>query len=255
MTDKDLILKLNKLSAIKPNQEWVTLTKNQIFNSEIKENNFSVIANKISLKEKFIVNFNVISSVFAGKKLAYAFSTLLLLVIGGLGIIKFTTPDFSTKVASLQSTTALLPVASQLQNDFVMANKKLQELTLAIKENKAGTIAPAMDEFRQSVALVAKNLNNNISTQNTQDLKEIAVNIKKLKDGRKELVLSGLAINETKESKDLDTAESILVQRLINDLDKTTLTEDQQKKMLEIKDLYEAKEYGLALEEILTINN
>lgn len=247
MTEKDLILKLNKLSTIKPNQEWVALTKNQILSSGIKENkqNFGV---------QLMANWNSVFTMVYGRKLAYAFSALLLLAVGSLGIMKFYNPQ-SVKTVALHQTASLLSSNSQLQDNFVLANKKLQELTLAIRENKTSDINPAIDEFKQSVAMVAKNLNNENLTTSSQDLKEIASNIKKLKDGRKELVLSGLAINDTKESKDLDTAESVLVQRLINDLDKTTLTEEQQKKMTEIKELYANKDYGTALEEILTINN
>jgi hypothetical protein len=52
----------------------------------------------------------------------------------------------------------------------------------------------------------------------------------------------------------LESAEVMLVERMIEDLDKTTLTDEQQKVFGEIKGLYEEADYSGALEKILLLN-
>ena len=59
----------------------------------------------------------------------------------------------------------------------------------------------------------------------------------------------------TPEIKSLNNALAILAQNEITDLEKITLTEDQQEILKNVKDLYEKGDYATALEKILTINN
>ena len=58
----------------------------------------------------------------------------------------------------------------------------------------------------------------------------------------------------TPEIKSLNSALAVLAQNEITDLEKTTLTENQQTILKDVKDLYDKGDYATALEKILTIN-
>jgi hypothetical protein len=79
------------------------------------------------------------------------------------------------------------------------------------------------------------------------------LNLKQIELRRDILILSGLEIDESTKDQ-LESAEVMLVERMIEDLDKTTLTDEQQKVFGEIKDLYEKADYSGALEKILLLN-
>lgn len=61
---------------------------------------------------------------------------------------------------------------------------------------------------------------------------------REVKNNKKELQTYGVDLESTKESKDLNDALAPLVQSEIDSLEKTTLTEEQQKIVQEIKNLY-----------------
>ncbi len=251
MQEKQLINKLKELQQIKPRKEWVILVKNQILGAD-NRNTVKVVQERDWLKV-----LGLLPALIYQRKLAYAFAAFLFVMAGMFGFAQYTVPGdmlFSVKKLTEQSQTAFVPQKNQLQDNFRTANKRLNDLTQAVKDKKIQNIAPGIREFQASISSATRNLIDGIGQKDSQSIKEIALQVKKIEDNKKELQTLGVDLEATQESKDLNNALASLVQREIDDLEKTTLTEDQQKIMQTVKDLYADSKYFDALEEILTIN-
>lgn len=251
MEETKLINKLKELQQIKPRKEWVILVKNQILGAD-NRNTVKVVQERDWLKV-----LGLLPALIYQRKLAYAFAAFLFVMAGMFGFAQYTVPGdmlFSVKKLTEQSQTAFVPQKNQLQDNFRTANKRLNDLTQAVKDKKIQNIAPGIREFQASISSATRNLIDGIGQKDSQSIKEIALQVKKIEDNKKELQTLGVDLEATQESKDLNNALASLVQREIDDLEKTTLTEDQQKIMQTVKDLYADSKYFDALEEILTIN-
>lgn len=236
MQEKQLINKLKELQQIKPRKDWVILVKNQIISQPEKKQT-----------HRFSDFLSVFPALVYQRKLAYAFATFLFVMVGMFGLSQYQVTE--------QPQTAFVSQENQLQNNFETANKKLDDLTQIVKDNKTENIAPAIKDFQASISEATRSLISNISQKNSKSIKDIAIQVKKIEDNKKQLQTLGVDLGATKESKDLNDALAPLVQQEINDLEKTTLTEDQQKIMQEVKDLYADGKYSDALEGILMLNN
>lgn len=255
MEETKLVNKLRELQGIKPRKDWVLLVKNQIL--EPKFSAEAPVIQKAQEKQSFGLLGLLLSSIYQ-RKLAYAFATLLFVMTGMFGFAQYTMPGdalFAVKKLTEQSQTALVPQENQLKNNFEIASRRLDDLTQIVKDKKMHNIAPAISEFQASISEATKNLLSNIDKKNPQSIKEIAIQLKKIENNKKELQTYGVDLQSTQESKDLNDALAPLVQNEIDDLEKTTLTENQQKIIQEIKDLSTEGKYTDALEKILTINN
>jgi len=162
---------------------------------------------------------------FAPRKLAYSLAVLLLFVVGIFGFIKL----LPLEKASQQ--TASLTTQTGLKQNVADLNTKITEL--------------------------AKNLSAN-SLKNPQTVKEVTDEVQKIK----QLQAKTLAdVTGTPDEKNLNDALvsanntlAPLVQNEINDLEKTTLTEDQSGTLKDAETLYSQGKYTDALVKILLIN-
>lgn len=248
MQEKQLINKLKELQQIKPRKDWVFLVKNQILEEKQVQ----------PQKRQAFGLFEILPALIYQRKLAYVFATLLFVMVGMFSFAQYTMPGdklFSVKKLTEQSQVAFVSQENQLKSNLETANKRLDDLTQVVKDKKVQKIAPAIREFQASISEATKNLIDSIGQNNSQSIRNIAFQIKKIEDNKKQLQTYGVDLRATQESKDLNDALAPLVQGEIDDLEKTTLTEDQQKIMQEIKDLYADGKYSDALEGILTINN
>lgn len=246
MQETKLINKLKELQQIKPRKDWVILVKNQIL-AEPKQ----------AQKKQTFGILSFLPALIYQKKLAYAFACLLFVIVEMFGFAQYTVPGdilFSVKKLTEQSQTAFVSQENQLKNNFEIASRRLDDLTQVVKDNRMQNIAPAIREFQASISEATKNLIDSIGQKDLQTIKDIALQIKKIEDNKKQLQTLGVDLEATQESKDLNNALAPLVQREINDLEKTSLTEDQQKALNGIKELYDQQKYSDALEQILLIN-
>ena len=255
MEETKLINNLKKLQQIKPRKDWVILAKNQILNPYVE----TPVIKQEEKKETIGVLsfFSVVASLIYQRKLAYSFATLLFIMIGMFGFAQYTMPGdmlFSVKKLTEQSQTALVSQENQLKNNFEIASRRLDDLTQVVKDNRTQNIAPAIKEFQASISEATKNLVATIEQKDSQSIKDIVSQIKKIEDNKKELQTYGVDLEATQESKDLNDALAPLVQREIEDLEKITLTEEQLETMQKVKDLFTDGKYSDALEEILMIN-
>ena len=228
ITQKQLIESLSQLKEIKPRQEWASLLKSQILAE--KQADIKTVNNP--------AKFAGFSNMFFQKKLAYSFAVILLLVVGAFGFIKLLPAGQATKQ------TAALTGQTGLNQDVAVLSSRINDLATASKDGKTSNIPSAISEIKTNVSQVAKGLKSN-SVNDPQTIKEIASSLKTLAD----VPGTDLSTNS-----DLQNLSQIVVQSEIADLQKTTLTDDQKKTLVEAQDLYNQGKFTPALEKILLIS-
>ncbi|TSC95176.1 MAG: hypothetical protein CEN87_188 [Parcubacteria group bacterium Licking1014_1] len=245
MNEKQLISAIKELKKIKPRKEWVVFAKSQIFTETMPS----------AKKQRFAGILDVLYLLTEQRKLAYALATFLFIIIGTFGFAQYTVPGdllFSVKKIAEQSQ-ATLTGGNNLKNSFDNYDRRVQDLTRVVKENKENNIPSAISEVKLSMMGAVKVLTAAVA-QKDRNIKEIAAEVKKLKDNKKQLDALGIDIGETDGTKELDNVLAPLVESEINALEEATLTEEQQVKLEEIKKLYGEEKFSEALEEILLIN-
>lgn len=239
MTEKQLIAKLQKLNQIKPNQDWVILAKNQILGVEPAK------------REETKGILEILPSLFRQRKLAYAFATMFLVMFGMFGFAQYTLPGdmlFTVKKITEQSQAALVG-ADVLKNSMDVLDKRSQELVKAVKENKENNIPSAINEVKQGIADATKNITDALK-ENPESIKDLAIEVRKIEENKEQLRALGIDISAT-ENVDL---YQMLDEQEIASLEASTLSEEQQTALAEIKALYEEEKYLEAFEKILLIS-
>jgi hypothetical protein len=228
MNQKELVNSIRQLKEIKPRAEWAVLLKSKILISNFEIRN-----------SKFFFGF------LTQKRLAYAFATLLFVVVGLAGFAQCTVPGdmlFPIRKIAEQSGAALTGQTSLKQNAAALSTR-INDLAQVTKEGRKNNIPSTISEIDASALELAKNLKDN-PVQDSQTLKEIAVSLKTLAD------IPGTDLTANPDVKNL---YQTVVQSQIEDLEKSTLTDEQKETLNEAKELYEQERYVDALEKILTI--
>jgi len=249
MTEKQLISKIKQLKQIKPSENWVYFAKNQILNDERrifkKETgfNFSFISfiKDLQRGERFVFQH----------KPAFAFLTVLLVLIGVFGFAENSVPGnslFILKKITEQSQSIFVAEKNQPKRNFELANKRLDDLTKIAQENSVANLAPAINEYQQTVSKAAESL----AKAEKPDIKEISAVIKELEKKEEAIKSLGIEIGEKEELKNV-LADIVALE--ISDLEEKSLTEEQKELLIKIKQDYEQENYSQALEDILLFNN
>lgn len=225
MEQKQLIKKLQELRQIKPNQDWVALTKKQLLGAGEKTN----------ILETF-------SGFFALKTLAYASLSVLLIFAGVLAVAQYSLPGnplFSIKKITEYSKATIWPGVDQSKYSLVLANKRLSDLSAIVSTRQKQDIPQGINEFKESVANIA----GNIDTGDRPALQQIVTRVEVL----------GAMINNTQDGSQLNSALAPLVDKEISDLEGSSLTPGQTAQLDKIKEMYDKGEFTLALENLLLI--
>jgi len=174
LTQKQLIGAIRELKEIKPRKEWVSLIKSQILEPAKtlteKEADFA----KQNIPSRTWSISNLLPRVNYQRRLAYAFASLVFIIIGTFGFAHYTMPG-----------DLLFPVKkiTETKDPFQIAYNRSSELVQILKENKTENIAPAVSEFKASISGAAKNLvQNMVSVDNKKSLKDIKNIIKNVFD-------------------------------------------------------------------------
>ena len=234
MTDKNLIKQLKSLKEIKPRQEWVLLTKENLFKEEPKITLIGLIK-ELQKGERFVFNH----------KPAFAAVFSAVIFIGLFGFAQNSVPGdslFPLRKITEKGQAALTLGKDKPRRDLEMVNRRLSDLTKVAFEN--GDVQPAIREYRSSAGEAAK------SIKEAENIGQIAEEIKKLVEN--EAIVKSLGV-EVGEAEELDNALAEIVEREIKDLEETLLTEKELEKLEMAKELYKEKEYGRALEQILEV--
>jgi len=214
LTSAQLICQLKSLKEIKPRKEWAILLKSQILVGSAPKKIVKVRAQQVSIS-------NVLSSIFFQRKFAYAFALVLLLAIGFFGFTQHITVD--NKAVLSQGVAALRNSVNDLATQ--------------------GKTEMVINEIKASALELAKNLK--AKPADLTVMKEIAVSFKTLAD------VTGVDLSA---NPDVESLYQAVVESQIADLEKSTLTDNQNEALEEIKELYNNKKYTEALEKILLIN-
>jgi hypothetical protein len=240
MTEKELIKKLQILKDIKPRKDWVILTKTQILDEQREQ---------FSLIESLRLFFQ-----FKLAKPAFASLIAVFLLFGLFSFAQNSLPGdflYSIKKIAERGQAVFVSEIDKPQANLELANKRLEELTKIAETNQVKKLAPAINEFQASISEATKSLSRMEATSSDP------VAIKKMVEGTKELggkiqeVKSlGVVIGE-EEFDELqvvsDKLEVKLFNLLISDLEKRTLTEEQEELLNEMKELAEQGKYSEAL--------
>jgi len=249
MNERNLIKKIQTLKQIEPEKDWVVLTKRQIVGFE-----------DVQIKHSFTDQIFEVFQVFANSGFNYKLALATLAVIGVLGsaAIGFSQAalpgDLLYPVRKLVDKTGYLFVSKndQPKLGLEIANKRLEELTIIAQNNQGRNLAPAINEFKQSIVEAADKLKIvNTVNGSPKITKEIVKETAKLRENKEKVEALGVVVGETKE---LNEALSQLVEREIKDLESRSLTEEQTGILAQAKQDFEDGSYEKALEGILILS-
>jgi hypothetical protein len=231
MTEKELIGELRKLRQIKPNQDWVVLTKSQILGEDYQH--------------RVLVNWN-----FLTFKPLYAGLIAVFVLFGLFGFSQNSLPGdilYPIKKISEKSQAVFVSETDKPKYNLEIANKRLDELTEIAQTNQVKKLAPALQEFQANISEAAKSL----AKVKGQEVEKIVAQTKKLEENKKKVE----EVLATKiETEELDNALAQIVESQIKDLEGRTLTEEQMKILAEAKSDFEAGNYSDALTKILLLS-
>jgi hypothetical protein len=239
MTEKDLVKKLNLLKEIKPEQDWVVLTKRQ-FIREVRNP---------SLAEQILEVFRIFPNLSFQYKPALVSLVCLGLLTGTFGLSQVALPGdpfYPIKKMTEKAGNFFVSKDNLPKVNLELANKRLDELTQVAKNNQVRNLAPAINEFQASISQVAKDLNDSPKLT-----KELVKGTEKLKENREKVVAMGVAVGETEE---LNQVLSQLVERELKDLESRSLTDAQAKLLQTAKEDYQAGNVSQALEKIILLS-
>ena len=240
-TEKQLISKLQELRQIKPSNDWVVFTKEQVFGKEkiSPELSFISFIKEIQRGERFVFRH----------KPAFAMLVVFVVLVGVFGFAQNSVPGdslFSLKKIAEKGTSVFVSEKDQAKHDFQLAGKRLDDLTKIAEENEVKNLAPAINEYKESVSKAAESL------ATMESVKEIVEEIKKLEQKEEEVKSLGIEIGDSEE---LYSALAKIVEAEIEDLEERALTEEQEEILAEVKEDYEVGDYSQTLEKILLLIN
>lgn len=263
MTETELLKQLKELKQIKPDSEWVVLTKNRIFadSSAPEFAQPSVQPATMSLRN-MLPFFNFFHHSY--RPIAIPIFSLAVL-FGIFSFARVTVPgDLLYPVKKAAEATQINFAAEEQKSKIHLefASNRLEELNSIAQTDKIKTLAPsAVSEFQTNINEAAKNLSNIKEPQNHPEMiKEVVVQAKKIKESkaRLEAVLADTddgKLVQLDQLVQLDNAFAKLAKTEIESLEKRILTEEQEHALAGIKKDYEAGNYDSALEKLLLINN
>lgn len=238
MTEKDLIKQLKTLNEYKPRKEWVSLTKTQILGKEPEFSFFPVLRPILTTTFAFCLIFSLFS--FAQTSLPGDFL-------------------YSLKKAGEKSQSFFVSEDHAIDYDLKIANKRLGELAEIAETNKIDKLASAIREVQQTMPQTTENLKKIIeSEKDIESIRGIVRETDKLEEQRQGIKALGIVLDRSQEEELEKTAQQLraeLVEREIKDLEKRTLTEEQEKILKSIKQDFEDNNYSQALDKIYFLSN
>jgi len=236
--DKALIAEIKKLQQIKPRKEWVFLTKKQIIGGR----DYPGLSLESAIEGLRIV-FN--------HKLAFASLATFIVLVGVFGFAQNSLPGewlYPFKKVAEQSQKPFASAGPEF--DIKIANNRLDDLSKVV--NSGRKLAPAINEYQESVSQVARSITANQIKSNPAAVKEVVKEVKNIEKRADEIKSLGIQIDENIE---LDSALVQLIKDQVKDLEGRTLDQEQSEILEEIKADLQAGRYSDALEEVLTITS
>ncbi len=225
LTEKQLIGKVRKLRQIRPRKDWVSLTKKDILG-----------------EGPGFFFFPYFKPAMAG-----LITIFVLFGVLGYGLVKNSLPGdvlYAIRKAVHQGQAVFIPEAEKPAFQLKLANDRLEDLTKAPAKN----LAPTISEFQANIAEAAKNLVKiDATTSDPVAIKKIIEETRELEENIEKVESLGVVIGQQGMS-EWNKAVKRVTENLIEDLEETTLTEEKEKILSEMKELFAEGEYSAALE-------
>lgn len=241
MKDAELIKKIQLLNKIEPDKSWAFSLKTQILGANEAAPRRNAILEVFRVLPQFSLNY----------RFALASLVIIGVLAGTVGFSQLALPgDTLYPVKRLAEKAGLMLAAKNNlpQAGLENANKRLEELKQVAQKSQSKNLAPALNEFHSSLNEAVKGLN---TAGNTPKLtKDLVQATEKLQANKEKVEAMGVVVGETKS---LNDALGQLVEREIENLEASTLTETQLKLLAEVKNEYAAGNLELALENLLLL--
>jgi TolA-binding protein len=238
MEDKELISKIKELKKIEPGKDWVISAKVRIL-GEVPSNGFSWNSR---LVHQFIFGYN---------KIIFAAVALFGIVAGSFTFAQNSLPGdpfYALKKFTESCKMAFVSDENLPMMKLELANQKLQELNEVAQSNQSRKLASAIQEAQASISNAAREMIN----VSEPDVQEIVSETKKVEESKEKIESLGIEFGD---NTDLDSALVQLIQRQIDDLQVSTLTEEQKEIFNQAVEDFKAGDYSDALEKILLLSN
>jgi len=220
MTEKEVIEKIKVLKQIKPEKNWVFLTKERILGKEP-------------------IFFPFLKPAFAG--------LLFILILFGLSFTSLPgQPFYLIKKLAEKGETVFAPEEEKPKLELELANKKLEELSKIAQKNDTKKLAPAIDEAKESVAKASKNL-----VKSKKVNKEIVQKALELESKKQEVEkVLGTKITESEN----ENPTMFVAKYLIESLENKSLNENQKEVLGKAKEFFENQDFAKVLELLLPMS-
>ncbi|MDD5145095.1 MAG: hypothetical protein PHW72_03155 [Candidatus Pacebacteria bacterium] len=232
MREDQLLSQLKALKRIKPNRDWVSLTKREIMGEEPKLSFFS------------LPRFALVG----------VMTVFVLFGFFGYSFVKNSLPGdvlYSVRKAVHEGKAYFVSNEEKPVFQLKLANERLKDLANAPVRN----LAPTINEFQANMLEAAKNLENvKFSTSSPETMKEIVRETKKLEENKQKVESLGVVIDESGTS-ELENALRKIVSDSITDLADRASTEEEMDILESMEKLFEEGKYSEALEIYLTSQN
>ena len=196
MFEKDIIKNLKKLRKTKPCKNWVFLNKREL------------------LEDKELLSFSVFDIMNKSVRFAFAhkpfFACFLVFafMFGIAAVAQNALPgdNLYTVKRAVEKAQFTLKPGSEPKLSFEIAQRRLNELNRVVESSSVRNLAPAINEFQESVSNIAKN----IEKSEVKEPKLVAEEITKIEKEREKIRSLGIEIAE---NEDFDRAKSNIYYR------------------------------------------
>jgi len=234
MEEKELIAKLKELRQIKPSQDWVFLTKDQILNNEEKYSNpFSAV-------------LSVFRIIFA--KPAYAATAVVFVFVGLFGTFASAQNSlpgdmlYSVKKISERAQMTFSSQEDLPRIQLELASKRMEELSRIAKENRVKNLAASINETKASISEANKTL---AKAASPDEVKKIVDEIEEKAQAVSQTL--GVAFGEEELGELRQSSDKLYLSGLLSTLQDSDLTENQEEILIVMQELAEEGEYSEAL--------
>ncbi|MFC1630103.1 DUF5667 domain-containing protein [Patescibacteria group bacterium] len=238
-TEPDLIKKIQLLKQIRPRQDWVLLTKKELFKEEIP-------SLEIPLKQR--------TGIFPRIFLNYRFAIATLVMVGVLStgavnLAQTSLPGdtlYPVKRITEKSRAVFVSESEKPKAQLALANKRLDELTKIAETNQDQKITPAIIELQASLVQAAEGLK-----KPSKLTKEIVEETQKLEEKKGKIEALGVVVEDNEEF--TNTLKDIVEKELVS-LENTVLRIEDWEVLWQARQYFESGEYTKALEQVWLIS-
>lgn len=227
MEEKEIIYQLKELRKIKPDKKWVLLTKERILGQE---------------KTPFFSFF---------LKPAYAGFLLIFIFFGLFGFSQNSLPGdplYTIKKIVEKIEGVFVEEDKKSNYQIELAKKRLEELKILAETNQVKKLPSAFKEVRESTVEATKNL-----AKTKKIDQKIIANLLEFENTKKDIEEKVLATQIGIDEK--ENPAKIVIEFLISDLEKRSLTEEQKNLFEKAKEDFEKGDYAQALIKLQQLSN